>query len=389
METLKIAIFSWESMHSIRTGGLAVSVTELSEALARLGHEVHLLTRMGDNQKEDERINGVNLHRCTFHGGSNIMEYTENMGKSMVGRFYDLEKEGEFDVLHGHDWHIINALNEIKQNKGYPFALSFHSTEYGRNGGAFGDWWEFQEISGREWYGGLTADRVITVSYTMKNELMYLYNVPDWKIDVIPNGIHPERYQKKVDPGRIKERYGIHPLEPMTLFIGRLVHQKGPDLLVEAIPHVLNYREDAKFIIAGDGGMRSSLEARADELGVADAIRFLGYIPDEEYIEILNACDIVCIPSRNEPFGIVLLEAWAAGKAVVAADIGGLGENITNFENGIKIYHNPHSIAWGINYIINDAQGIRALGEKGLELAKKKFSWDNIAKEMIKTYKEI
>lgn len=135
--------------------------------------------------------------------------------------------------------------------------------------------------------------------------------------------------------------------------------------------------------------MRSSLENRAHELGVAHAIRFLGYIPDEEYIEILNACDIVCIPSRNEPFGIVLLEAWAAGRAVVAADIGGLGENITNFENGIKIYHNPHSIAWGINYIINDAQGVKIMGEKGLEFAKNKFSWDNIAKEMIKTYKVI
>jgi len=163
--------------------------------------------------------------------------------------------------------------------------------------------------------------------------------------------------------------------------------QKGPDLLVEAIPGVLNHRWDAKFIIAGDGGMRGSLEHRAWQLGVSDAVRFPGYVSDDEYKDILNACDIVCIPSRNEPFGIVLLEAWAAGKAVVAADVGGLKENIENFVTGIKVFLNPESIAWGINYIINDSKGIRSQGENGKRVAKKLFGWDVVARGILKVYK--
>jgi glycosyltransferase involved in cell wall biosynthesis len=149
---------------------------------------------------------------------------------------------------------------------------------------------------------------------------------------------------------------------------------------------VLHHRWDAKFIIAGDGGMRPSLEHRAWELGVSDAVRFLGYISDETYIELLNACDIVCIPSRNEPFGIVLLEAWSAEKAVVATDIGGPSENITNFKDGIKVYLNPWSIAWGINYIINDAKGVREMGKRGRETAERIFNWDIIASKTLEVY---
>ncbi len=381
-------MFSWESMHSVRTGGLARSVTEVSEALARKGHDVHIFTRIGENQFELEEINGVNYHRCSFDPGGNIMEYCENMGNSMVEKFYISERIfGKFDVLHGHDWHVINALNRIKTEKGYPFVLTFHSTEYGRNGSEFGDWWEFREISGREWYGCYIADKVITVSHTMKDELMWLYNVPDWKIHVVPNGIKIKDYERKVDAGKIKERYGIHPLAPTILFIGRLVMQKGPDLLIEAIPGILGHRWDAKFIIAGDGGMRGSLEHRAWQLGISHAVRFLGYIPDDEYKDILNACDIVCIPSRNEPFGIVLLEAWSAGKAVVAADVGGLKENIENFITGIKVHLYPESIAWGINYIINDSKGVISLGRNGKRMAKKLFTWDVVARSVLRVYR--
>ncbi|MDI6655034.1 MAG: glycosyltransferase family 4 protein, partial [Candidatus Hydrothermarchaeota archaeon] len=231
------------------------------------------------------------------------------------------------------------------------------------------------------------AQRITTVSQAMKKELIWLYNIPEWKIDVVPNGIDAEKYQRNLDPGRVKERYGIHPLAPTVLFIGRLVNQKGPDLLVEAVPHVLRHRWDAKFIIAGQGDMQSYLEHRAWELGVANAVNFPGYISDEEYINLLNACDIVAITSRNEPFGMVLLEAWSAGKAVVATDVGGLSENITNFTDGIKVFLYPESIAWGINYVINDAYGVKLLGESGRRKVEREFTWSSVAGKMLRVYK--
>ncbi|HDH28762.1 MAG TPA: glycosyltransferase, partial [Euryarchaeota archaeon] len=102
-----------------------------------------------------------------------------------------------------------------------------------------------------------------------------------------------------------------------------------------------------------------------------------------------NACDLVCIPSRNEPFGLVLLEAWSAKRAVVASDVGGLSENIDNFKNGIKVYPTSDSIAWGINYVINDATGLKKLGEEGYKTVKKRFTWPTVAKTTLKTYKKV
>jgi glycosyltransferase involved in cell wall biosynthesis len=388
METKRIGILSWESMYSVRTGGQAPAVTGLAEALAKKGHEVHFFTRRGEGQGLDDTINGVNYHRCEFDPGRNILEYCRNMSYSMLDSISDIERvSGRFDIIHGHDWHVVDALHELRGKS--VLVLTFHSTEFGRNGGEHGDWWEYREISGKEWYGGYVADKVTTVSHTMKNELMYLYQIPDEKISVLPNGIDPTLYQKDLDPGKVKERYGIHPLSPTVFFVGRLVKQKGPDLLVEAIPHVLHHRWDTRFIIAGEGDMRGHLEYLAHGAGVKHAVQFPGYITDEERVSLFNACDIVAITSRNEPFGMVLLEAWSAGKPVVATDIGGPAENIDNFKDGIKVFLNPASIAWGINYSINDPEGLKAMGLSGRAKVERKFAWPSIAKKAEKIYSQI
>jgi glycosyltransferase involved in cell wall biosynthesis len=390
MESLKIAMFSWETLHSINVGGMARAVSELSRALAKEGHEVHVFTRLGGGQGDYDLREGVNYHRCGFDTSGDILWHCEKMCNAMTERFYSTEQiVGKFDVVHAHDWHSINAGNHLKLRSSYPFVLTFHSTEWGRNGGSFGEWYEFREISGREWYGTFAADRIITVSNTMKNELMWLYQAPAWKVDVIPNGIDPGRFYKSVDPGSVKKRYGIHPLAPTILFIGRLAHQKGPDILMGAIPSVLKNRWDARVLFAGDGGMSGHLSYLSNLFGVPGSVKIMGYVPQDEYLQLLNACDIVCIPSRNEPFGLVLLEAWSAKRAVVASDVGGLSENIDNFKNGIKVYPTSESLAWGINYVINDWDGLKKLGERGYERVKKKFSWRVIARSTVESYKQV
>lgn len=386
----RVAVFSWESLHSFRVGGLAQAVSNLSSALAERGHEVHLFTRVDSDKEQPEYdlINGVHVHRVDFADSDNIIGFAHNMCMAMLDRFrYTEDEVGKFDVVHGHDWMVVDALHELN-DEGYPIVLTYHSTEYARNGGEFGDWWEFDEISGKEWYGGYIADRVTAVSSALKDELMWLYNTPESKIEVVSNGGELDKYNEEIDPGRIKERYDIHPLAPLVLYVGRMEYQKGPDLLARAIPHVLDHRPDAKFIMVGRGGMKDYIQGMVDDMGVSDSVRILGYVSDHEYKEVLNACDIVCIPSRNEPFGLVLYEAWDAKKAVVATDVGGLSENIDNFENGIKVYTYPESIAWGINYIIDDRGGVEHLGERGKERLEK-CTWPIQAGRYEKIYSEL
>jgi len=377
MESLKVAFFCWESMYTERVGGLACAATNLAETLAR-DHEVHFFTR---GSVPDREINGVSYHHCRPHGG-NIVQYCDDMSNAMVEQFCEAEKDGKFDILHFHDWHPVQALHRLRDRD---TILTFHSTEYGRNGNQNGDWWEYREISGKEWYGGLIAKRVTAVSTVMKNEIMQLYNVPDDKCDVVPNGIVPQQYRAQLDAGAIKRSYGIHPYAPLILFIGRLVYQKGPDLLIEALRNVCRDRWDAKVIVAGDGGMRQFLQERARDLPV----NFVGYIPDSEYIRLLNACDLVVIPSRNEPFGLVLLEAWSAEKPVVACDVGGLSENVDMFVNGIKVQPDAGSLAWGISALIDNPVQAEVLGRRGRTKVDRQFLWDTIGDRMAAAYSRV
>jgi glycosyltransferase involved in cell wall biosynthesis len=101
---------------------------------------------------------------------------------------------------------------------------------------------------------------------------------------------------------------------------------------------------------------------------------------------MFRACDVVCVPSRNEPFGIIVLEGWAAGKPVVASQIGGPGELISHDVNGLKIYPNPDSVGWGLGTIFNDWDRARRLGRYGRTDAETHFTWDHIADSTERAY---
>ena len=123
---------------------------------------------------------------------------------------------------------------------------------------------------------------------------------------------------------------------------GGMSTQKGPDLLLEAVPGILEHRPDAKIVFVGDGDMRPYLEHRAWELGVHHAVRFLGAMGAWSDLENLyKSTDVVCVPSRNEPFGMVILEAWAAGKPVVVTENGGPRYFTSHGEDGFVRLRQP------------------------------------------------
>jgi len=152
----------------------------------------------------------------------------------------------------------------------------------------------------------------------------------------------------------------------------------------------LNNRGDAKFVFVGDGDMRGQLERRARELGVAHAVRFCGPMgANSDLINLYKSTDVVCVPSRNEPFGIVILEAWAAGKPVVATHNGGPREFVTHGREGYLVHDNPGSICWGINEVFGNFDHSRWMGEQGRVKAAYGFSWDVIAGYTEGIYREL
>lgn len=385
---MKIAMLSWESLHSISIGGIGAHVTELAAALERKGHEVHVVTRMGrHDHPQYERIHGVHYHRVPYQGAHDFVDEVNNMCRAFVNTIFHVESYmgSHFDIIHAHDWLTSNAMVWIKQGRGRKGIMTMHSTEYGRCGNNFYGG-RSARIRDHERHGTFCADRVIAVSNTLKNEVMWMYNTPDWKVSAIFNGVNYKNYDGFVDPGAVRAQFHIGPVDPMVLFSGRMTTQKGPDLLVEAIPFVLRYHPSAKFVFAGDGNMRWGVEDRAKQLGVHHACRFIGHQSGWKLVDLYKACDGVVVPSRNEPFGIVILEAWSAGKPVIASEVGGPSEIIWHDVTGFKIYPNPNSIAWGIGSLFANFEHARWMGQNGRKAVETGFSWDIIADQTLHVY---
>jgi glycosyltransferase involved in cell wall biosynthesis len=383
---MRIAILCWESLHSIAVGGVGVHVTELAAALDRKGHEVHVFTRIGHGQQGYECIDRVHYHRCAFQLNSDFVEEINDMCRSFVHHVFQTEDFiGPFDVVHAHDWLAINAMIWIKQGRGRKTVLTIHSTEYGRCGNNFYGG-RSADIRNIERAGTVWADRVIAVSQALRNEIIWMYEVPDWKVSVVYNAVNLHHFDGWLAPQEVKRRLWVDHMDPMVLFCGRMVYQKGPDLLVEAIPYVLSYYPQAKFVFAGDGEMRPHVEWRAHDLGVAHSTRFVGFKTGGELTDLYKACDVVCVPSRNEPFGIVVLEAWSAAKSVVVTNIGGPDEYVWHEVNGLKIHPHPESIAWGLGTLFTNFEWARWMGRNGRTAVEAVFNWDIVADKVLSVY---
>lgn len=383
---MKVAMLSWESLHSIPVGGLAAHVTELAAALERKGHQVHVFTRRGPAQPEYQCIDGVHYHRCPYDQNPDFPTEIHNFCQSLTHHLFATEDYiGPFDLVHGHDWLTGQALSWIKWGRGRRTVWTVHSTEYGRCGNRFlgGN---SDRIRGLERETGWVADRVLAVSGAIRGELMWMYELLGEKIRVVHNGVSPHKWARWLDPGAVKARYGIGPLDPTVLYTGRMAYQKGPDLLLEAVPKVLAVHPEAKFIFVGDGDMRGHLQGLAQANGWGGSVRFLGYVPEDELINLYNACDAVCVPSRNEPFGIVVLEAWSAGEPVVVTHSGGPDEFVWHDVNGYLVYQSPESIAWGLGTLMRDWDHARWMGHNGRVAVETAFCWDQIADRTIEAY---
>jgi glycosyltransferase involved in cell wall biosynthesis len=383
---MRIAMFSWESLHSISVGGVAAHVTELAAALERKGHEIHVFTRMVHGRPQYERVDGVHYHRCPIQLNPNFVDEVNGMCQSFVHHFAGVEDfVGTFDVVHAHDWLAANAMIWVKQGRGRRGVLTMHSTDYGRAGNVFHGGQSARERE-QERAGTYWADRVIAVSHATKQELMWIYQIPEAKVSVVYNGVSMHRFEGHIDQGTVKRHYGIGPMDPTVLFCGRLVQQKGPDLLLEAIPSILHYYANAKFVFAGDGNLRHALVHRAKHLHIEHATRFLGHRDGEELVQLFKMCDALCVPSRNEPFGIVVLEAWSAGKPVVATMNGGPNEYVRHNVDGLKIFANPDSVAWGLGTLFADWNAARKMGEEGRKSVAESFTWEVIADRTLDVY---
>jgi len=413
---MKIAVLVYEYPPKI-VGGLGTYAAEITRKFVLLGHDVTVFTMNDDEGSLPTRelLRGIEIHRPVhidisdslpdviaedikkwgrgIQFFSKILMYNYLSASKMVNELVRSE-DFKFDLVVAHDWLSIIAGISIKKELGIPLVFHVHSNERGRtlgNGSAV--------VSNIENRGGQMADRVITVSYAMQDELIQA-GFPAEKIRVCYNGVDPKKYspdqvsQKRIDA--IRQRYGLSNEDMMILFVGRLVWIKGVDKLIRAMPHVLQKVPNAKLVIVGLGDMRDYLEGLVRNLHLEDVVKFrFEFIPEEERIAHYASCDVAVYPSLYEPFGIVTLEAMSMEKPVVvgAAGTSGMREivSITGSDKcGFHINPNdPTDIAWGIVSAIKDPAKRVQFGRNGRKRVLEHFTWDAAAKSTIKSYSEL
>jgi len=382
---MRICMLTWEFPPRI-VGGIARHCLSLSKALAKLGHEVYVVTLEFPGAPLFEDINGIKVYRVLIElGHPNFIIWTFLFNHFMEKKVADLSENIEFDIIHIHDWLTAKAGISSKHFLNKPLISTIHSTEEGRSRGLHNP--DSFLIDGIEWWMTYEARQVIVCSNSVKWEVESHFSLPHDKVTVIPNGIEVSSFNLNINREEVKRRYGIKPNERIILFVGRLVPQKGVDTLIKAVPLIVQQHRDVRILIAGDGWSRNYLEELARSMGLGDRIRFLGFISDWELEDLMVTADVLVVPSIYEPFGIVALEGMAAGTPVVATNIGGLSEIIEHDRTGVLVYpEDPGSIAWGINKVLSDPKYADWLVRNARRKVRKAYSWEAIAKRTVEVY---
>lgn len=332
----RVLMLSWE-YPPVTVGGLSRHVYDLSRFLVRAGAEVHVATISANGVPGRSLEEGVRIHRVTVEhpNGGEFIHWMLAFNLALMDRCRALiEDEGlRFDVVHAHDWLVGYAAGYVKERYGLPLAATIHATEHGRNGGIFN---ELQrQISDIEWRLTYDASRVIVCSTYMRRELQTVFSLPPGKVDVIPNGVDPDNLD--VSALTSSNRRFDAGYERVVLYVGRLVREKGVQTLIEAAPAIFGQCEGARIVVIGKGPMMDELRRMAHTFGVQDRVLFTGFVSDQERNAWLRRADVAVFPSLYEPFGIVALEAMAAGIPVVVSDVGGLGDVVEHGRNGLKM----------------------------------------------------
>ncbi len=385
---MRILMFSWEFPPK-SVGGLAQHVYDLTSALAQIGEEVHLVTVGSHDAPEFEIVNGVRVYRVYSYNVSShdFVNWVTQLNVAMLERAVAvLNDTGNFQLVHGHDWLTAYACRAVKHAYRLPLVVTIHATEFGRNYGLHNDMQ--RHISDVEWWLTYEAWKVICCSNYMKGELHHVFQMPDDKTVIIPNGVNTSGFRLKSTSFK-RDDYAS-PNEQIVLYVGRLVREKGVQVLIDAIQHILKYRPDTKFIIAGRGPHENTLKNQAIIMGVANRIYFTGYINDDLRNSLYSWAAVTVIPSLYEPFGIVALEAMAAGAPVVVSDTGGLGEIVNHGVDGLKAYPgNSQSLADMVLCLLNDRSLAGSLKQQAYLKIQREFNWLEIARQTREVYRGV
>jgi D-inositol-3-phosphate glycosyltransferase len=385
-------------------GGMNVYVVETARRLARSGVEVEVFTRAtGPDQPPAvelaprvtvrhvaagplEALDKADLpaQLCAFTGG--------------VLRAEAAREPGHFDLVHSHYWLSGQVGWLAAERWGVPLVHTAHTLAKVKNAAlADGDTAEPRaRVIGEEQVVA-AADRLVASTPDEAAQLRELYGATDEQVVTVAPGVDLETFAPG-DPGAARLRLGLPPESVVLLFVGRIQPLKAPDVLLRAAARLTAdgpalRRRLVVAVVGGPSGTGLAepghLAALAADLGIADLVRFVPPARQSELADWYRAADTVLVPSHNESFGLVALEAQACGTPVVAAAVGGLRTAVLDGGSGLLVPgHDPGDYAAAVRRLLDDP-GLRDRLATGAVAHAAAFGWERTAAGLLATYTQV
>jgi glycogen(starch) synthase len=379
----RVLMLSWE-YPPVLVGGLGRHVHALSVALAAAGHDVTVITRHADDAPLEEYADGVRILRApedpvTFPlATSSLLAWTMAFNHTLTRTALRATEADTYDVIHAHDWLVAHTALTLRDHLDLPLVTTIHATEAGRHQG-----WLPEEmnrtIHGVEhWLAG-ESGRVIACSGYMRDQVTRLFGVPAARIDVVPNGVDDRAWHARPRAvATARARFAGD--GPLVGYAGRLVYEKGVQHLVHAVPYLRDRHPGLRVVIAGDGPYKEELVAEARRLHLDDTVRFAGFLDSSQLPAVLAATDATVVPSLYEPFGMIALEAAAAGAPLAVADTGGLAEIVEPGVTGVTFPHSdPGALAGAVDRLLGDEVFARRVARRARTMVAQRYGWATIA----------
>lgn len=389
---MKILVLAWEFPPRL-IGGISRHVAELYPQIVLLGHEVHIITVSVEGSANYEMVDGIHVHRVSVCYDREFFNWVKNMNFAMNTYLIKLisETSQAFDLLHAHDWLVADAAIAISDKFTIPLIATIHATESGRNNGIHNDTQRY--IHSQEVWLIKKAQKVIVCTKYMQAEVCQVLNCPEPKTVVVYNGLSHERYLKfqnlDFDRSQLRDKFA-QPNEKIIYYVGRITHEKGVFVLINAAPRVINSLDgQVKLVIIGSGDI-DPLKRQAWNLGIAHQVIFTGFMADQELIKFQTIADCAVFPSLYEPFGIVALESFAAKVPVVVSNAGGLPEVVSDGDTGVVTQtNNSESLANGIIKILKNPDYSAQLVTSASKSLKERFAWEPLAAQTSEIYQTV
>lgn len=382
-------------------GGMNVYVAETAQRLAARGIEVEIFTRATTSAQEPvfHPSPGV-LVRHVPAGPFEGLSKADLPGQlcafaAGVMREGARSPEGWFDVIHSHYWLSGQVGWLVSDRWRVPLVHTMHTMAKVKNAYLSAD--DLAEPPGRligeEQVVG-AADVLVANTEQERQELISLYAADPARVRVVSPGVDLDLFSPG-DRAAARRNVGVAQEDLLLLFVGRIQPLKAPDVLVRAAARLIGRGDGLSgrirvAILGGESGTGAGQTERlrqlAEDLGIGHRVIFGEPVARDVLAQWFRAADLVVVPSYNESFGLVAIEAAACGTPVVAAAVGGLPDAVG--PGGLLVEgHDPHTWADVIGALLADPDARDALGRKAIEHARG-FSWERTVDHLVEVYEQ-